>query len=374
MRWCKNCVLPDTRPNLRINSSGICNACINHKSKDVINWNEREDKFKKICREAQKRSKGYDCLVPVSGGKDSTWQTIKLIELGLNPLAITWKPPGRTKIGQENLNNLINIGVDHIDYSINPYVEAKFMLAAFKKFGATAIPMHQALFNIPLKIAHKFEIPLVIYGENGAFEYGNKSEEDTGFQINWDWMKTYGVTFGTSAEDWISPNLTRNELTPYFGPSDHVIEKAGILGVFLGYYFNWDPIESKRVAMQNGFKNDPSGPRTGLYDFADIDDIFISIHHWIKWYKFGFSRLFDNLSIEIRNHRITREKAISIIVEEGNQTPKKEILEFAKFCKIDSKEIYDIAESFRNLNIWEKDSNNNWYMPNFLVKDWDWSS
>ena len=148
MLWCKNCVLPNTRPNLKINSSGICNACINHKSKKIINWEERANKFKKICNEAKERSKGYDCLIPVSGGKDSTWQTIKLIEMGLKPLAITWKPPGRTSIGQDNLNNLINIGVDHIDYSINPSVEAKFMLEAFKKYGATAIPMHQAIFNI----------------------------------------------------------------------------------------------------------------------------------------------------------------------------------------------------------------------------------
>ena len=107
MLWCKNCVLPNTRPNLKINSSGICNACINHKSKKIINWEERANKFKKICNEAKERSKGYDCLIPVSGGKDSTWQTIKLIEMGLKPLAITWKPPGRTSIGQDNLNNLI---------------------------------------------------------------------------------------------------------------------------------------------------------------------------------------------------------------------------------------------------------------------------
>ena len=103
--------------------------------------------------------------------------------MGLNPLAVTWKPPGRTSIGQQNLNNLISLGVDHIDYSINPKVEAKFMLKAFEKFGATATPMHLALFNIPLKIAHRFEIPLVIYGENGAFEYGDKSSEDTDLRL-----------------------------------------------------------------------------------------------------------------------------------------------------------------------------------------------
>ena len=214
---------------------------------------------------------------------------------------------------------------------------------------------------------------MVIYGENSAFEYGDKSEEDTGFKINRDWMKTYGVSFGTTADDWISSSLTKSELTPYYGPNDKELAKSNILGIFLGYYFNWDPMESKRIAMENGFKNHPSGPITGLYDFADIDDIFISIHHWVKWYKFGFSRLFDNLSLEIRNNRITRDEAIEIIKKTGNITPKKEINEFANFCSIDVSEIYKIAESFRNLAIWEKDKNNNWIIPDFLIKDWDWS-
>ena len=107
------------------------------------------------------------------------------------------------------------------------------MLEALAKYGATAIPMHQAIFNIPLKVAQKFEIPLVIYGENSAFEYGDKSEEDTGFKINRDWMKTYGVSFGTTADDWISSSLTKSELTPYYGPNDKELAKSNILGIFL---------------------------------------------------------------------------------------------------------------------------------------------
>ena len=123
--------------------------------------------------------------------------------------------------------------------------------------------------------------------------------------------------------------------------------------------------------MQNGFRKDPNGPRTGLYDYADIDDIFIATHHWIKWYKFGMTRLFDNLSIEIRNNRLSRKEAINIIKETGDQTPR-EINEFAKFCSVDVSRIYDIAETFRNLDIWEKDSKGNWFMPEFLIDDFEW--
>ena len=154
-------------------------------------------------------------MIPVSGGKDSTWQTAKCLEMGLKPLAITWKPPGRTNIGQRNLENLIRLGVDHIDYSIDPKVEAKFMLKAFTKFGSTAIPMHMALFNLPLSISTKFRIPLIIWGENSAFEYGNSKKDDIGFTLDSNWVKTYGVTQGTTAKDWIGIDLTKKELTPY---------------------------------------------------------------------------------------------------------------------------------------------------------------
>ena len=178
MKYCKKCLLPDTRPNLAIDSKGICNACNQYKNnKQKINWKKREQIFKKIVSRVKKRSKFHDCLVPVSGGKDSTWQIVKCLEYGLTPLAVTWRTPGRTQLGQENLNNLINLGVDHIDFTINPKVEAYFVKKAFKKYGIPAIPQHLAIYQIPLSIAEKFSIPLVVWGENSALEYGGKDDE-----------------------------------------------------------------------------------------------------------------------------------------------------------------------------------------------------
>jgi N-acetyl sugar amidotransferase len=369
--YCKNCVLPDTRPNLVIDDDGICNACKSYGTRSDIDWQKHEKLFQRVVEKAKKCGQGYDCLIPVSGGKDSTWQVVKCLEYGLNPLTVTWKTPARTRLGQENLDNLIRLGVDHIDYQVNPEVEKKFMYLALNKYGSTAIPMHMAMFNIPLKIAVNFHIPLVIWGENSAFEYGGTEDEQKGFRLNSHWLKKYGVTHGTTAEDWVSNDLSRKELNSYFGPSDEEIDKAGVLAIFLGYYFPWDVATSLRIASKNGFKVRKEGPKTGYYNYADIDDDFISIHHWLKWYKFGFTRLWDNLSLEIRNGRMTRDVAIEIIRERGSEIPHEDIDKFCEFVGISKSHFLEICEGFRDRDLWFNDKGV-WKIKNFLIPDWEW--
>lgn len=372
MRYCRSCVLPDTRPNLVLDEAGICNACRSHGTKRTIDWAIRERAFHALAERVKGQAAGYDCLIPVSGGKDSTWQVVKCLEYGLTPLAVTWKTPARTAIGQCNLDNLVGLGVDHLDYQINPRVESRFMLKALERFGSTAIPMHLALFNIPLTVATRFKIPLVVWGENSAFEYGSADETHTGFRLDRTWYRTYGVTHGTTAVDWVGDGLTAKELSGYFGPDLNELEACGVRAVFLGYYFPWDPETSLHVARSHGFRSDAAGPRTGYYDYADIDDDFISIHHWLKWYKFGFTRLFDNLSLEIRNGRMTRERAIEVIRHTGDQEPVKDIEKFCAFAGITRRRFDEICERFRNQSIWKREADGTWRIPEFLIPEWRW--
>lgn len=375
MRWCARCILPDTRPNLNLDAEGVCNACRAHETKSGIDWDHRRGLLTEVVRFAMERAgdRGYDCIIPVSGGKDSTWQTVKCLELGLKPLAVTWKTPARTEIGRHNLENLVSLGVDHIDWQISPKVESRFMLKAFERFGSTAIPMHMALFNVPLSIAVRFKIPLIIWGENSAFEYGAARDAHTGFNLDSDWLRTYGVMHGTTAADWVDDSLSAKELASYFGPSALELERAGVTAIFLGYYLRWDPEHTRRVAEEHGFKADAAGPRTGYYDYADIDDDFISIHHWMKWYKFGFTRLFDNLSLEIRNARMSRDDAVSIVRAAGESPPLEDIALFCRFSGISEKRFFEIAERFRNPAVWTKGPDGVWHIPGFLVDDWRWS-
>lgn len=371
MSYCTRCILPSTRPNLGMGPDGVCNACSTHAARPSVDWAERRRAFQAVVAGAKKRARGHDCLVPVSGGKDSTWQVVTCLEHGLNPLAVTWKTPARTGIGQRNLDNLVGLGVDHIDYQVNPKVERAFLLASFERFGSTAIPMHLALFNIPLTIAARFRIPLVVWGENSATEYGG-DEELQSHQLDARWLRTFGVTHGTTARDWVSETLTERALTPYFGPTDHELEAAGARAVFLGHYFPWDPETSLAVACAHGFRPRPEGPLTGHYDYSDIDDTFIAVHHWLKWYKFGFTRTWDNLALEIRNGRMSRDKAIEVLRERGDETPRDAIRAFCEFVGISGQRFFEVAERFRNPHVWAR-RDGRWEIPGFLVEGWDWT-
>lgn len=371
MRYCTHCVIPSTRPHIEFDEAGVCNACRAHASKRTIDWPTRAAAFRDVVAAAKGAKRRYDCVIPVSGGKDSTWQVVTCLEHGLHPLAVTWKTPARTAIGAANLANLVGLGVDHIDYQVNPVVERTFLRTSFERFGTTAIPMHMALFNIPLTIAVSFDIPLVVWGENSAFEYGGTGDERRGFRLDSHWLRTYGVTHGTTALDWVSSELTAEALTPYFGPGDEELERRGIRAVFLGYYFEWDPERSLQVARAHGFQSRAEGPRTGLYDYADIDDEFVAVHHHLKWYKFGFTRLFDNLSIEIRNGRMTRAEAVEEVRRRGDQTPHGDIDAFCRFVGIPRRRFDEVAETFRNPGVWTR-RDGRWMIDGFLVPDWSW--
>lgn len=371
MRYCSRCILPASRPGLTLGPEGVCSACLAHARKPDMDWGRRLEAFRDVVARAKSRSNGYDCIVPASGGKDSTWQVVTCLEHGLHPLAVTWKPPARTELGARNLANLVGLGVDHVDYQINPKVERKFLYQSLVRFGTTAIPMHMALFNIPLRLAVALEVPLVVWGENSAFEYAGEEDEGAGFRMDQAWLRRYGVTHGTTAADWVSDALTEEDLTAYFGPSDAELEARGVLAIFLGYYLGWDPARSLEVARAHGFTPRAEGPKTGFYDYADIDDDFIPIHHWLKWYKFGFTRLFDNLSLEIRNDRMSREEALALVRARGDETPHADIEAFCAFVGITKEHFFEVAGRHRNPEVWTT-RGGKWVIEGFPVPEWEW--
>jgi N-acetyl sugar amidotransferase len=361
-------VLPSSRPNLNFDKFGVCDGC--SKIQVKTNWKLRLEEFKKLVTNIKKKQKNYDCLIPVSGGKDSTWQVLVAKKFGLKILCVTWRSPARNKLGQSNLDNLIRLGVDHIDFSIDKNIEKNFIKKTFVKFGNPLIPMHLALHAIPTRIAIEKDIPLILWGENSAYEYGGH-KSFKGKSMNNKWRKVFGVNEGKPINYWLDKNLTERDLYPYKIPDTKKINEKKIKEVFLGYYFEWSPKKIFDISKKFGFKS-AKKPKTGFYKFADIDDSFlITIHHYMKWYKFGFSREWDNLSIEIRENNMSRKDAINTLENAGFKEPIKEIDLFCKYLDITKSDFDKIIEIHRNRSIWYN-KNNKWKIKDFLIENWKW--
>jgi N-acetyl sugar amidotransferase len=329
--------------------------------------------FDSIVKRAKETSRDYDCIIPVSGGKDSWYQVIKSQLHGLKILCVSWRTPQRTAVGQENLDQLIKkLGVDHIDFSINPDVEKRFMMASFEKKGATGIPMHMAIFAIPYRLATQLRVPLIIWGENPQLEFGGPEADRLSTELDVNWIANYGVTNQTKREDWIGINeLTDADLSPYALPTPADLKIFHPKSIFLGSFFRWDSFENFEAATEYGFSSHSSNKKTGSWEFADIDCHFISLHHFLKWHKFGFLRIFDNLSVEIRYGRISRKEAIQNLEKTGLQQPCDDIERFCDFMEKPVDWFWNTTERFRNKEIWIKEKNI-WKIPGFITQEWDW--
>lgn len=292
--------------------------------------------------------------------------------MGLKPLCVTWKTPARTEIGANNLSNLISLGADHIDFTINPIIEKKLSKISFIETGIPALPMHLAIFSIPTRIALCYKIPLIVWGENSAFEYGGISQLANTPFIDRKWLSKYGVSDNTFAEDWVSEDLSAKELYAYTYPSNNEILNSNLKGIFLGHYLKWNARDTYEIAKASGFQASDK-PLLGAYDFADIDDNFIMpVHHWLKWYKFGITRTWDNLSLDIRSGLITRNDAIKKLESIGYEKPTNAIEQYCKFIDISTEEFDEICNKFRNPKVWKKNSSGNFYIEKFLINNWNW--
>ena len=206
--YCTNCILPSTRPNLLINPDGICQPC----SLKFPTLNQYLIiQIKLIKKIKASKNNNWDCIIPVSGGKDSTWQTIKCLEKGLKPLCFTWKTPARNEIGRKNLENLINLELITWTLALTQKVEKALILKSLILKGSVAIPMHMAIYAIALDLAKKYKINDIVFGENPAKEYGSKKRSDLTSKVNKSWLKKYGVNGGVDISHWYDKKLGLNK-------------------------------------------------------------------------------------------------------------------------------------------------------------------
>lgn len=368
--YCSKCVQPHTRPGITIGDDGLCSACVGNREKiKVIDWDQRRIELELILQRYRGKGPGYDCIVGVSGGKDSTYQAHVLkAEFGMNPLCVTYKTPLRTELGQKNLDNLVSkVGVDLIELTVNPATEKKFILKATKEVGDPAIPEHLGIFSFTLRMAVKMGIPLVVWGENPQLEYGGTKEERQNPYLNKDWLMRHGLLQKRIAQDWIGKDLTPNDMQPFMLPTDEEFASAQICSTFLGHYVRWDPHYNAKIAISLGFQPRKEGPVMGIYDFSDIDCKLITWHHYPKWHKFGMTRTFDNVSVEIREGRMSREEGIKWIIRNRDDLPPNEhLIAITEFLGISENEFMSFFENFRNKKIWKLNSDGRWHIPGYI--------
>ncbi len=173
MRYCKSCLYPETKPDLWFDDHGVCNACNNFASREAVDWSARLEELKEIVgRYRSADGSNYDCIVPVSGGKDSHYQLIRLLELGMNPLCVTATTDDLSPIGRRNIENMKRLGVDFVEVTTNPVVRRKINKFTLSTIGDVSWPEHVTIFTVPVRIAVQFGVPLIVWGENPQHEYG----------------------------------------------------------------------------------------------------------------------------------------------------------------------------------------------------------
>ena len=355
MKFCKKCLYPSTKPQLQFDERGICSACNNYKLKDEVDWGKKKvDLLHILDKYKSKDGSKYDCIIPVSGGKDSTFQTYTIKEtFGLNPLAVNFHPHDQTEIGRKNLENLKQLGVDCIEFSANPLVYSKLAKFGLVELGDFQWPEHIGIFTVPVQVAVRYKTPLIIWGENPQLEYGQPTNIDTDTILDREWNEKNGGYFldKIKPKDMTKYGFKTKELIPYIYPSDDDIRRIGVTGIFLGSYIKWDLFKQLDFVKELGFSENDE-VKEGTYDkWENLDVYFTVFHDYFKFLKYGFGRTTDHASIEIRYERITREQGIELVKKYEGKIPRKYLDKFLKSADISEQEFHDICDKFTNKEI-----------------------
>lgn len=323
MKYCADCLLPDTKPDLKFTKEGVCSACVNFRNRVEIDWEQRKEEFLQLLDHHRKASRSqYDCVVPVSGGKDSTYQVMKLLELGARPLCVTATTCDLTPVGQRNIDNLRNLGVDHITMSPNPVIRRKLNRIGLEQVGDIAWPEHVGIFTAPVRVAVQFGVSLIVWGENSQNEYGGPQEAVDSQLLGRRWLEEFGGLLGLRVSD-LQENhgISRNDLYFYEYPSEQELTAANVTGIFLGHFFPWDGLSNYLMTQAVGFESFGKRVEGSFVDYENLDNFQHGIHDYLKFLKFGFGRATDIASTHIRRGRIQREEAIPIVAEAEGKFP-----------------------------------------------------
>lgn len=362
LTYCNSCYYPHTKPDLYF-EAGKCSACLAFDERKNIDWNTREREFEDLCislRDAVPNG-GYHCIVPVSGGKDSTAQVLKCLEYKLNVLAVCAITDDLSNLGRQNLNNIANLGVDVIEIKTNPVVRKKINKYTLNTIGDISWAEHVTIFTIPVQEAINRKIPAIIWGENPQNEYGGPKENQTSNVLGKKWLAEFGGLNGLRVTDLLYANVASSkELLPYvsWGP---FMGKS----IFLGYYFPWDGYKNYQIAKEAGFK-EYNIPITGSgITYENLDNYQTGIHDYFKWLKFGFGRATDIANNLLRRDMFTKDEAKKHILKYDGEYPDiylgKRLYDILGDIDVTTEEFDKICYKFTNKELFEVSLQQHWF-------------
>jgi N-acetyl sugar amidotransferase len=373
--FCKNCVVSNQRPRTLMNEQGICSACEWSYEKDhVIDWKKREKELEELCNRYRKNDGNFDVVVPSSGGKDSAFVAHQLkYRYGMNPLCATWSPFEYTPIGWKNFQAFNRSGFTCIANFQQGDFHRKLSQLAFHLKGDAWEPFAYGQKAWAFHVAKAFNIPLIIYGENGELEYGgtvkykHRPKEDVE-----DWEKQYykGTSFDALVKEGIKLGvfsesiLKEPSLQFYKAPEPDLIREKGIEMHWFSYYQKWTPQENFYYAMKHtGFETNDEGRSESTYTkYASLDDKADGFHWYLSYMKFGMGRASRDAQTDIRRHHITREEGVALVKKYDHEFPKKYFTWFLDYCQISEEFFWHVMDAYREAsNAWQK-NNGQWEM------------
>tara|TARA_B110001452_G_scaffold266324_1_gene272899 strand:+ start:2466 stop:3692 length:1227 start_codon:yes stop_codon:yes gene_type:complete len=392
--FCKKCVLSNQRPSsytefkhlrnrkgakyLNIDSkTGICDACkvSDYKEKN-IDWDVREKELQKLCDKYRSKSGDYDCIVPGSGGKDSVYQSCILkYEYGMNPLTITWPPILYTSYGYENFKNWIEIGgFDNLSFKPNGEVMRVLTKLSIENLLHPFQTFVLGQKNLAPKIAKKFNIDLVFYGESEA-EYGNpiaeyasslRNDEYYSFKDNNE-IFLAGCSLKELEEKY---KLTLKDLSIFLPIKKKELENFNLQIHYLGYYKKWVPQEAYYYSVEKtNFKARPFRTQGTYSKYSSIDDKIDDLHYYTTFIKYGLGRATYDAAQEIRNKHLTREEGKKLVSKYDGEFPDKYLKEVMDYIEMDPKKFLKICDDFRSPHLWVKTKNNGFKLRHTVNQD-----
>ena len=361
------------KKTLSLDKNKICDACLNAEEKEKINWKERENQLIKLLDKYRSKDGSYDCIVPGSGGKDSAMQAHLLkYKYGMNPLTITWPPILYTDYGYKNWKNWINSGFDNISFTPNGRIMKLLTKLSVENLFHPFQTFILGQKNLAPKIASKYKIPLIFYGENEA-EYGNpiadnnSSLRDKSYfsYNNIDQLFLGGVSIKYLKEKF---NLSNADLEIFLPINESDLSETQISVHYLGYYLRWIPQEAYYYAVENtNFKARPFRTQGTYSKYNSIDDKIDDLHYYTTFIKFGLGRASYDASQEIRNGHLTRDEGIALVKKFDGEFPNKYFSEIMEYLAIDPDYFKnELTDKFRSPHLWDKSSGGVWNLKNII--------